>query len=38
VKWQGGVTPTWTATAGKTDIVICRYDGSDYYCKAELNY
>ncbi|MDQ4119852.1 MAG: hypothetical protein M3209_00110 [Acidobacteriota bacterium] len=38
VKWRGGTTPTWTTTASKTDILICRYDGTDYHCHADLNY
>ena len=39
VKWPGGVAPTLTPTAGKTDIITLFYDGTDYYgFTGGLNY
>jgi hypothetical protein len=38
VRWQGGTAPTLTTTASKADIIVCLYDGSEYFCRAELNY
>jgi hypothetical protein len=38
VKWSGGVAPTLTLTAGKSDLFSCAYIVSTYYCAAGLNY
>lgn len=38
VRWVGAAAPTLTTTAGRTDIVTCLYDGSFFYCSAQLNY
>lgn len=38
IKWQGGAAPTLTTTAGKTDLILLRYDGTSYYGLASLNY
>jgi hypothetical protein len=34
VKWSGGVAPTLTTTASRTDIVHLLYDGTNYYGTA----
>lgn len=38
VKWSGGVAPTLTTTATKTDVCTFRYDGVSYFGKCDLNY
>lgn len=38
IRWAGGAAPTLTITAGKTDIITCLYDGTSYFCDAQLNY
>lgn len=38
VRWVGAAAPTLTTTAGRTDIVTCLYDGTNYYCSSQLNY
>lgn len=38
IKWQGGVTPTLTTTAGKVDLITLIYDGTDYYGIATANF
>lgn len=37
-KWvAGGTTPTFTATAGKIDIITCGYDGTDIIAAIQQN-
>ena len=38
VKWPSGIAPTLTTTSGQDDIVVCFYNGTDYFCSASLNY
>lgn len=38
VLWAGGVAPTLTVVANKTDIITIFYDGTSYYGSATLNY
>jgi hypothetical protein len=37
-KWSGGLAPTITSTADKTDIVTVIYDGSTYYATIAQNF
>jgi hypothetical protein len=37
-KWSGGIAPTVTATAGKTDIVTLIYDGQVFYAAISQNF
>lgn len=38
IKWAGGAAPTLTATANKYDIITLKYDGTNYYGTAALNF
>lgn len=38
IKWEGGIAPTLTATAGKVDVIHLLYDGTDYYGWYKLNF
>ena len=38
VKWSGGVAPTLTTTAGRTDIITLYYNGTNYAGASTLNY
>lgn len=39
IKWATATTPTLTTTAGRTDIFVIFYDGTDYYGSiVGLNY
>jgi hypothetical protein len=38
ILWKGGVAPTLTTTASKTDVVHIVYDGANYYGWADLNF
>ena len=40
VKWAGGSAPTLTTTAGRTDLIVFLYDGTNYLdvaIRANLN-
>lgn len=37
VKWSGGTAPTLSAT-GKTDVISCVWNGTNYFCGANLNF
>jgi hypothetical protein len=37
VKWQGGTTPTWSATNTKVDVVAMYFDGTNYHATASLD-
>jgi hypothetical protein len=37
-KWAGGVIPSLTNTANKTDIVTLIYDGTTYYTTIVQNF
>jgi len=37
-KWSGGISPTITTTANKTDIVTVIFDGSTYYAAILQNF
>ncbi len=37
-KWSGGIVPTVTVTAAKTDIVTLIYDGTTYYAAIVQNF
>jgi hypothetical protein len=36
-KWVGGTAPTLSTVAARVDRITCDYDGTSYYCKAEIN-
>jgi hypothetical protein len=38
VLWEGGAAPTLTTTAGQTDLIHCTYNGTNYLCRASLDY
>jgi len=38
VKWSGGVAPTLTTTASKTDIITLYFNGTSYVGAYTLNY
>ncbi len=38
VKWVGAAAPTLTTTAGATDIVVFKWDGTNYWGQASLNF
>jgi len=38
IRWAGGVAPTLTATANKWDIITLKYDGTNYFGTASLNF
>jgi hypothetical protein len=36
-KWVGGAAPTLSTVAARVDRITCDYDGTSYYCKADIN-
>jgi len=38
IKWAGGTAPVLTTTANKYDIITLKYDGTNYYGTAALNF
>lgn len=38
IRWAGGTAPTLTATANKWDIITLKYDGTNYFGTAALNF
>lgn len=38
IEWVGGVIPTLSTTANTSDLLRCFFNGTNYFCNAELGY
>lgn len=36
--WSGGTAPTLTTTANKSDWIVCKWNGTNWYCVPTLNF